>query len=205
MDAIGYPSETAYKMPTQPKKKIDTGFPARLGLGAPARVPTSGASAPSTSAWLTRRQVSDMLNISQTTIIDLERKGRLHPVKGIRMDRNWERSVFLYDPDEVGRIPRRDRGSEARSPGEVCARVYELLDDGATVRQIVVETRESSDRVREIKARWIDDGGFDRVIVPAAWEALEAAIGKFESVTELVERVTALAKANSNKVDGGAA
>ena len=58
--------------------------------------------------------VSDLLNVSEGTIRNLERAGRLHPGRDIRVSNGQERPVFVYDPEEVVRIPARSRGPALR-------------------------------------------------------------------------------------------
>ena len=146
-------------------------------------------------SWLTRDQVASMLNISMATVRNLELAGKLTPSRAPRSRNGQVHEVYVYDPDEVARVPGRHRGPAYREPGAVWAQVYALLDAGRSIREIVLEISETSDKIREIKERWLDDGGSDRVIAPTAWEDLERALGApFGSVTELVELVAALAK-----------
>lgn len=148
---------------------------------------------PDTSSWLTRNQVAEFLGIGISTVIAYEARGLLHPRHEYRADtRGAERRTAIYDPKEVTNLPRRDRVSGGRSEGEKTARACELFREGKTDEEVIRELRETFERVRELREKWLDGGGWDRVIEPAAWEALERVVGPFETVTELVERVQQL-------------
>ncbi|MBA3538561.1 MAG: hypothetical protein H0T79_02935 [Deltaproteobacteria bacterium] len=124
----------------------------------------------------------------------LERRDKLHPQRITRPDRRGaERLTYLYDPKEVAKIPKHDRFTNMREPGETAARCFELLDIGKTVNQIVIELRETPDSIDILRDKWLNGGGASQVISPIAWEALEQVVGPFASVTDLVDLVTALA------------
>ncbi len=144
-----------------------------------------------TTTWLTRIDIADMLRISDHTIRAWERKGRLNPQRVVRQDAaGHERPLIVYDPREVAKLPRRV-GVEAYTlpAGEIAARAFELFEAGKTVREIVVELRETPDNVLILREKWLDAGGAELVLSPAAKEALEGELGAFETVAELVERV----------------
>jgi len=79
---------------------------------------------------------------------------------------------------------------ERQAAKELEARCFELFSQGKTNREVVIELRETSDRIRELRERWVDDGGADLVISDAAKKAFEQLLGPFRDVTELLERVT---------------
>lgn len=148
---------------------------------------------PDTSAWLTRNEVAQFTGIGISTVIAYERRGFLHPRREYRRDtRGAERQTALYNPSEVMELPRRDRATGGRSAGEMTARACELFREGRTDEEVVVELRETFERIQELREKWSDAGGASRVIVPAAWEALERVVGPFKSVTELVEKLEQL-------------
>lgn len=153
-----------------------------------------------TTTWLTRIDVTDMLKVSGHTLMSWERKGKLHPQRVLRLDNaGHERLLVVYDPREVARLPRRVGNEPYQvSPGEIAARAFELFEEGKTVRQIVVELRETPDNVLTLREKWLDAGGAELVLSPAAKEALEGEVGAFATVAELVERV-ALAKPKAKK------
>lgn len=141
-------------------------------------------------AWLDRNQASDLLGCSIQTLINLERRDRLHPQRALRTDsKGCERQVYVYDPKELARVPRTSRGTDFRSPGEVAARCFELLDHGKSVREIVIELREMPEKIVELREKWHDHGGADRIVTPPAWERLTALVGPFGNIAELVTRV----------------
>ena len=157
---------------------------------------------PDVLAWLDRVDVADLLKISVNTITGLERRGLLHPRRVIRADRRGaKRLTYIYDPKEVATVPRHTRHTNARDPGETAARCFELLELGKPLYQIVIELRETPDTIRELHEKWSNMGGADLVISPAAWERLGKLVGPFVSVSELVERVTALARDKENDED----
>lgn len=148
---------------------------------------------PDVATWLTRNEVADLLGISINTIANLERRDMLHPQRIIRSDPiGCERLTFIYDPREVAKIPRRDRLTNIRAPGETAARCFELLDAGKTVKQIIVELRETPEQIIALREKWLDTGGADLVISPEAKDVLQAHVGSFTNVAELVEIVLTL-------------
>jgi hypothetical protein len=64
-----------------------------------------------------------------------------------------------------------------------------MIEEGKTVREIVVALRETSERIHAIKERWENDGGSELIITTVAKSALETLLGPFKDVTELVELV----------------
>lgn len=146
-----------------------------------------------TSTWLTRNEATDSLGVSTETLRKYEARGVLRAVRGTRYDsRNHERTMVLYNPEDLAKVPRGPGKVRAtRLPGELNARANELFDQGKSVREVVTILRETSDAVRALRDRWFDDGGHELVVTPVAKEALEALVGPFQDVTELVEKVTA--------------
>lgn len=144
---------------------------------------------PDTSAWLTRLESSDLLTVSTQTLANYERRGLLHPQYAIRPDAHGQRHrVTVYDPKELAKLPR--FGRVTREAGEVSARACELFREGKTNQEVVVELRETFDRIQELREKWLDAGGVDLVISPSAKELFEKIVGPFKSVTDLLEIVT---------------
>lgn len=111
---------------------------------------------PDTRDWLTRNQVAEIAGMGLSTVIALEKRGILHPRTEYRPDtRGAERRTALYDPDEVSKLPRRDRVSGGRSAGETCARACELFRAGRTDEEVVVALRETFDRIVVLREQWI--------------------------------------------------
>ena len=117
----------------------------------------AGGGEPDTSNWLTRFEVVEFSGIGLSTIPALERRGVLHPRRAYRRDtRGAERLTVVYDPDEVARLPRRGRASIDRSPGEVTARSFELFREGRTDEEVVIELRETVERILELRENWLN-------------------------------------------------
>jgi hypothetical protein len=152
-----------------------------------------GHKIPETRDFLTRNEASDMLSCSHQTLANAERRGDLKPHFAYRPDgRGAEHRVIVYDPHELKKLAvkmRRHLPTHPRDPGELAARAFELFDEGRPEREVVRDLRVPPDMVRELKEKWSGMGGDDLVISPTAKEALERALGSFNSVTELVERV----------------
>jgi len=200
---------------------------------------------PDTSGWMTRIESADLIGMSVSTIANHERRGKLHPRYIYRADsRGIERHVAVYDPEELRKLPRsaivRD---QLRDPGEVAARCFEAFQEGKTIREVVieqretyervktlrdnweiaggaatsvastgefearcfelfgqgkairevvVEVRETHDRVRALYEGWLDSGGADLTITPIAKKALEGFIGPFTSVADLIVLIEGL-------------
>ena len=96
--------------------------------------------------------------------------------------------VIVYDPKELHKLPRgAGRPFTSREPGELEAQCFELIEQGQSNREIVIALRTTSDKIRELRERWENDGGADLMITRVAKEALEGLIGPFKDVTQLVE------------------
>ena len=145
-----------------------------------------------TSGWLTRNQSTDMLRVSTQTLKNYEHQGKLHPRRVRREDaRGHEQVVVVYDPKELAKVPRGIGRFTPREAGETQARCFEMFDQGKSFREIVIALRETSDTVHDLHESWLNDGGSLVVISDAARSALETLLGPFETVTDLVDLVTA--------------
>jgi hypothetical protein len=111
---------------------------------------------------------------------------RAHPTGGFR-------DVDVYDPRDVERLAAERKQTSARDPGECAARVFEMLDAGAPPRTIVTALRLTPHEVEDLRERWMDLGGSDIVIGPAAQAELEKHVGTFDGVAGLVSRVAQIA------------
>ena len=131
------------------------------------------------------------MGVSTQTLKNYEIRGDLHPRRARRRDaRGHEQLVVVYSPKELSKLPRGRGLSFPREPQELNARAYELFEQGKSVREAVIALRETSDTVRDLRSRWLDDDGADIVITAEARKALETVVGPFEDVTELVTLLT---------------
>ncbi len=149
-------------------------------------------------SWLTRNESADLLRRSVTTIANYEREGKLHPQYVYRPDsRGIEHRVAVYDPKELMPLRHPDlRPLAIREPGEVAARSFELFNQGKTVRDVVIELRETPDQIRQLHESWLDSGGADLTITSIAKDALEKLVGPFTSIADLLALIEEIAKRN---------
>ncbi len=153
-----------------------------------------------TTGWLSREQAVDLLGVSYWTLVSWERRGLLHPQKATRGPSL--RELFVYDPNELIRVPRKHREPIPNEPGELSARVFEMLEAGKNVREIVMTTRETPAKIDELREAWLDAGGSDLVIGTSAKAELQRFLGTFATVGELVQLV---AKIAGKEIDAAAA
>ena len=149
---------------------------------------------PETDGWLTRDETSDMLRCSLQTLKNYQARDKLHPQYAVRKDRTGaERMMLVYDPKELAELPAKKPGGprEAlREAGEQAARIFELLRQGWPLDEIVIEMRETPDRIDDLHERWLQQTQARHVITPEARKVLESLVGSFKDVTELVELIT---------------
>lgn len=143
-----------------------------------------------TNGWLTQSQAADLLGVSRVTLARWAREGSLNVQYAQRGDSI--RMLTLYDPAELARMPRRYRATPDMAAGELAARVFECLNQGMTMRDIVVETREMPSKIETLTEIWMDSGGASMTINPAAKAELERFCGPFGNVTELVQRIATI-------------
>jgi hypothetical protein len=98
------------------------------------------------------------------------------------------KEVWVYDPREVARLPKRKLGS-VPDPGEIAARAFELFDDGTPARRVVTLLRETPGKVMELHEQWLELGGSELVIGKVAKAEIERIIGPFDGVAGLVRRL----------------
>lgn len=101
--------------------------------------------------------------------------------------------MLVYNPEEMAKLPTRSGAGQpliaVREPGEQAARVFEMLRQGRPLDDIVIELRETPDRVDYLHERWLEQTQARHVITPEARKALEQLVGPFNDVTELVTLV----------------
>lgn len=146
-----------------------------------------------TESWYVREDVIDLLGISENTLMNWMRKGMVKPIRELRVCKDGrEREVWIYDPKELTKLPMRHRNArEVPTAGEVAAKAFELFTDGAKQRDAVIATRAEPERIRELYETWLEMGGADFVITPAARVDLEQLLGPITDVAELVQKVRA--------------
>lgn len=172
------------------KKDSKISDEARSNKEAPAPKPDQ----PDTRDWLTRSEAADMLACSAQTLANYEGKGSLHPQYAYRPDgRGVEHRVIVYSPHELKKLASRMNRPGVVSPrhaGEITARAFELFEEGRSGREIIRDLRLTVEELRELREKWVDEGGADLIISPNAKAALEKIVGTFSDVTQLTERVT---------------
>lgn len=139
-----------------------------------------------TAGWITRQQAVDLLGVALQTLVNWENKGLLTPKRAMR---GSAAMVIVYDPVQLARVPHKHRTPLGNEPGELTARVFEMLDNGKSVRDIVIEHRQTVDHIQDLRERWLDTGGADRVISPVAWKEFERLAGPFTTVAELLGKL----------------
>ena len=128
-----------------------------------------------------------MLGVSVQTIMNYEGRKLLKPERvSRRIERRGLRTVYVYDPREVAKLPARVHPAMVPSDGEIAARCFELFDEGRALREVVRAARVTPNKARELHDEWFDMGGCDIVINAAAKAALEDKLGPFEDVADLV-------------------
>ena len=152
---------------------------------------------PDTSGWLTRQDSAAFLGVSVTTIVNYERRGKLNPRYDYRTTNGFEQRVTLYDPKQLAPLRKYAPPSsreKIKDPGELAASCFELLDQGRTLREIVVALRETPEQINMLRESWLDAGGSALTITPLAKERLEKVVGEFSGVADLVTLVEDLAR-----------
>ena len=143
-----------------------------------------------TRTWWSREQARTALSVSTQTLKNYEKRGLLHPVSVRRADqRGHEQSMIVYDPKELAKVP---KGHQlySRDSGELAAKAFIMFEDGRNNREVVIKLRITPDEARELREKWLDEGGAGIVINPTAKQALEKMLGAFNDVADLVALVT---------------
>ncbi len=98
---------------------------------------------------ITRKQVADRLRVSVATVRRLEGSA-LHPEKN-------EKGVWTFSAAEVARVAQsrsKKRRVKREDEGDVAARVFELLEEGFDLNDIVIAVRQPPQTVRALYAEW---------------------------------------------------
>ena len=152
--------------------------------------------------WISRAEAAAFARVTVNTIINWQQKDKVHAVADYRRDRGGsDRRQWVYDPKELLKLRSPNVVMRSREPGETAARAFELFRDGKSDADVVITLRETPDSVAILRDKWLDMGGAADVITPVVWEAFGKLLGPFASpsVTELLDRVTALVAAREKK------
>ena len=66
-----------------------------------------------------------------------------------------------------------------------------------TNNQIVIRIKKPSDYVRDLRERWLNDGGADLLITKEAKSVLEDLLGPFKDVADLIELIRSMGGTHS--------
>jgi hypothetical protein len=125
--------------------------------------PPRAAIAESAGNAMTRKHVAERLGVSETSVRRLEGT-RLHPV---------HRGRFVYfDEHEVeSYASERSPGRPSGNPGEIAAHAFELFREGKGFRDVVIELRQTPERVRQLYREYAL--GSDLLLPAAILRAIE--------------------------------
>jgi hypothetical protein len=137
------------------------------------------------SALLTRADAAALLHCSVSSVRRLE-GDVLHPIVG-------PDGVHRFDPAELARVAR-DRSAspvDGSREGERDARVFEALDEGKGLREIVTTLRLPVDLVTKLHAAWVKMGSNHDMILSSERLAKLASLlgGSIKHPADLVDRV----------------
>lgn len=144
-----------------------------------------------TSTWLTSVESGALIGVSHCTVRTWSHAGKITTGRGRRAQPSGAvREVDVFDPQELAVFCARRRITRVPSgPGEIAATAFQLFDQGASLRSVVVDVRETPQRVAELHEQWLEFGGCDLVIGREAREALVGLVGEFSDVADLVRAV----------------
>ena len=166
----------------------------RVEVPLPEKDAELAANLPETDGWLTRNEATSLLRCSPQTLKNYEERGLLHPRHALRRDgKGADRTLIVYNPKELSGLPVRTGGGqpriEVREPGEQAARAFELFRKGCDLDEVVIELRETPERIDQLHDHWLEQTKARYVINPEAKKLLEQMLGEFKSVTEMVELI----------------
>jgi hypothetical protein len=144
--------------------------------------------------WLTRYQVQDLLDCSVNTVKNWEAKGLLKS-RIARAPNGDNHETHYYNPVQLALIPRKqNRLTGAGNPGEVAARVFELLAQGKSVCDIVIALRYEPSVVEDLREQWLESNADHVVVSHRTRQELERLFGgkKIENENDLVQLARAV-------------
>lgn len=149
---------------------------------------SKGATSPS-PALLTRADAAALLHCSISSVRRLE-GDLLHPIVG-------PDGVHRFDPAELARVAghRLARPVDGSKEGERDARVFEALEEGKGLREIVTTLRLPADLASRLHASWLKMGSHqDMVLSSERLGQLRSALGiNIKRPADLVDEVQCLA------------
>lgn len=141
------------------------------------------------SALLTRADATALLHCSISSVRRLE-GDLLHPIVGAD-------GVHRFDPAELARVAghRLSRPVDGSREGERDARVFEALEEGKGLREIVTTLRLPADLASKLHASWLKMGSHqDMVLSSERLGQLRSALGiSIKRPADLVDEVQCLA------------
>lgn len=137
-------------------------------------------------ANLTRENVAAVIGCSTSTVRRMEQTGELPFEVGAD-------GVHRFDPAEVTKVAMERQASvvDPSREGTRDARVFEMLDDGHTLRAVVKRLHVPLDVAERLVRAWREDGKRDFVVTIQCRAELNALI-PFEDAADLVAQVRAL-------------
>jgi hypothetical protein len=138
-----------------------------------------------------------MVGVSYNTVAYWARRGLLQPQKERRTLTNGTvREVAVFDVNAVLKLARRrnpNDANDANAIGETAALAFEMFEEGAPIRKVVIKLRQSPERIEALHDQWVNGGGSELVLNPVAQRELERLVGSFDGVADLVHRVAEMA------------
>lgn len=113
------------------------------------------------AAGLTRIQVASALGVSVSAVRRMEGRS-LHP--------KLVAGVWIFDPAEITGHPKAAkpaRRPRSHSEGDISAEVFQRLDQGQSLRQIVEDLHQPPDRIRALFREWMTPLGDEPATSPA--------------------------------------
>lgn len=144
--------------------------------------------------YLKRDEAADLLGVSVQTMLTHEQRGRIVAYWAVTPTQSGQlRNSPLYKIEDVLKLPRKTNHLTSENPDELCARVFEALEEGKSLREIVILLRVGYQRLLELHEQWKDSGGVIMEISDEQRRALESKLGPIASVGHLVELVNKVA------------
>jgi hypothetical protein len=138
--------------------------------------------------WMTRNEAAELLFVSHNTIVEWQRKGLI--ASTIARSRTGNHETHYYNPDELRRVPRRaNRFIGPNSPGEIAARVFELLRDGLSVAEVVIEARVEPAIVEDLRQQWLESNEHALLVPERERDEIERLLGNEVEVRTAAELV----------------